>query len=358
MIKDRLLKIKVVEYFVDNFWYPQMEVNMLSKHRISNVPKLITDVDVLGMYPDISGSLHPILGDCKTLKGQSPISRSLWMKGLMDYIGSKKGLIVLSKDIEKEHQITSSLLDIQLLSEADFGLYSKATTNQSITIISALKDIECWDKLFEVDKRFPVLKTFLDFSKTQFWNESSSNYQLRSSLAILRENKGEFNPSNPLHLATVLNHFSIVAIALNNIIVTLFNRYLTPKSKEELNNDLKVFIYGGIENYEFLNNLRNRFSGNPVPEKELTLPEWDMFLELIRLVFEQPKVFSYVPIYLKEISFHFLADGDKSRFSLAPTLVRNEPQLSNYASRLSSYLCKAANLPPEFNEIYSGMLIL
>ncbi|RZJ75290.1 MAG: hypothetical protein EOO47_19930 [Flavobacterium sp.] len=352
MIKDRLLKIKLVEYFVRSFWYPQMEVNILSKHRISNTPKVITDVDVLGLFPDPTGSLKKILGDCKTLKNQSPIARSLWMKGLMEYFDSTKGLIILSKNVEKEHQLTSSVLDIQLLSDADFTLYSKATADYKISFESALTEIDNWDKLFEIEKKFPPLRKFLEFSRTQFWNEATSNYQLRTAIAILREHKGEFNPSNRLHLSAVLNHFSLVAIALSNLVNTLFNRYLAPKSKDELNADLKVLIYGGIENYDFLNTLRHRFSAHTVPEKDLTLPEWELFLELIRLSFEQPKVFMLLPLYLKEIAFQFLTD-DTKHYSYSDILMSKEPQLSNFSVRISQYLTKASGLPPEFHELYA-----
>lgn len=356
MIKDRLLKIKLIEYFIKCFWYPQMEVNVLSKQRVSSIPKIITDIDVIGVVPDAMGHLKIILGDCKTLKNQSPISRSLWMKGLMDYMESDKGVIILSKEIEKEHQLTSSELNIQLLSEKDFDIYSKATADYSSTGESALANIDNWDLFFEIDKIFPRLKDILDFSRTKFWNESSSNHQLRAGLSILKIHKGELNPDNKLHLSVVLNHFSLMALSLNQIIITLFNRYLNTKSKEELNNDLKVIIYGGIENYDFLNGLRKRFVGADIAEKDLTLPEWDTFIEFIRLTFVNPRGFINVPLLFKEIAFNFL-DVDPIRNNYSSRIIRKDNHTTNFAIRLSEYFSKACNLPPEFHDNFTKAIV-
>lgn len=354
MIKDRMLKIKVVEYYIRNYWYPQMEVEVLSKHRISSAPKFITDIDVLGLVPDSTGLFKKVLGDCKTLKNQSPIARSLWMKGLMEYCDAATGIIILTKAIEKEHQLSSSILNVQLLSEEDFDLYARTTSIQDHPFESALGRIENWDRFFEIESRFPNLKSFLEYSKINFWNQTDANQQLRSGISILRQNKGEFDPSNTLHLAGVLNHISLIAIALNNIIWVLLNKYLAPRSKEELNEDLKILIYGGKENYEFLNNLRKKFAASSVNDQELTLPEWDLFLEVIRLSFEQPRVYNVLPLYLKEIAFGFL-DPKQSDLSYSKTLISLNPQVTNFAIRLSEYVVKSTGLPKEFLEIFNNV---
>jgi len=356
MIKDRNLKIKLIEYFVRRFWYPHMEVNVLSQNQITHAPKLITDIDVLGLAPGITGEFQSIIGDCKTLKGQSPITRALWMKGLMDYFHSDKGIIILTKDIEKEHQLTSNVLNVQIFSETDFDIYSKATADYIIPINSALTKIDNWDLFMEIDKRFPKLKPLSDFARTDFWNEKSSNYQIRSGLFVLKSLKGEVNPANNLHLSLVLNHYSLIAIGLNEIVIRLFSRYISLRSKDDLSNDLKVIIYGGIENYEFLNELRKRFSGTTPTEKELSLPEWDAFVELVRLAFENPVNFNTLPLYLKELSFCYLTEKPES-YNYAKIIIGRDKFTSNFALRLSEYLNKACGLPPEFNEVFTRAIV-
>lgn len=356
MIKDRNLKIKVVEYFLSRGWYPHMEVNVLSQNQISSSPKLVTDIDVLGLAPEVTGKYQIILGDCKTLKGQSPITRALWMKGLMEYFGAKKGIILLSKDIEKEHQLTADTFDVLLFSEEDFDFYSKATSDFGSFSRSALSDIENWDKFVEIEKRFERLKPLSDFARTDFWNSKNSNFQVRSGLALLRSLKGEVNPGHKLHLSIVLHHYSLIAIALNQIVIQLFTRYVSLKSKDDLSNDLKIIIYGGIENYEYLNELRRKFIGNSSVEKDLSLPEWDSFVELIRLSFENPINFHALPLYLKELSFCFLSQ-DAKIYNYANSINAKDKFTSTFALRLSQYLNKACQLPPEFDEIYSKAIV-
>lgn len=356
MIKDRNLKIKVVEYFLCRGWYPHMEVNVLSQNQISSTPKLVTDIDVLGLAPEVTGKYQVILGDCKTLKGQSPITRALWMKGLMEYFGAKKGIILLSKDIEKEHQLTADTFDVQLFSEEDFDFYSKATADYNNLIRSALADIDNWDLFVDIEKRFEKLKPLSDFARTNFWNSKNSNFQVRSGLALLKSLKGELNPVNNLHLAIVLHHYSLIAIALNQIIIQLFTRYVSLKSKDDLSNDLKIIIYGGIENYEYLNELRKKFIGNAYADQELSLPEWDMFVELIRLAFQNPINFNVLPLYLKEIAFCFLSKQPKA-YSFSESINKKDKFTSTFALRLSQYLRKACQLPPEFDEVYSKAIV-
>ncbi|QQT56126.1 hypothetical protein I6I98_13030 [Sphingobacterium multivorum] len=355
MMQDRSLKIKVIEYFVRRGWYPHMEVNVLSQTQISSAPKLVTDIDALGLAPDVTGRFQTILGDCKTLKGQSGISRVLWMKGLIEYFGAQKGLILLIKNIEKDHQLTANALDVQLFSESDFDFYSKATADYLSTLNSSLIDGLHWDSFMEIDKRFPRLRSLVEYARTQFWNDRISNNQVRSGLSTLRELKGELDPANKLHLSIVLHHYSLLAISLNQIIADLFTRF-SLKTKEDLSSDLKVIIYGGIANYQYLNDLRRRFSGNTAIDKELSLPEWDLFVELIRLAFESPMSFNVLALYLKELSFCFLSP-EPNKYTFAKEISNKDKYTTTFAVKLSEYLNKACGLPPEFHEIYSKIFV-
>jgi hypothetical protein len=354
MIQDRALKIKLLNYYIHKYWYPQLEVDILSKQRLSSNRKLITDVDVLALFPDATGQYSILLGDCKTLKNQSPISRTLWMKGLMDYVEADNAIILLSKKVEKEHQLTSNHLGVQLLSEEDFDIYSKHTANYLIGIKSALADGEHWEKLFGGKTIFPKLEKLMEFSKSNFWNEPSSHNQLRSAIINLREHKSELNPANPLHLAITLNHFSLVAIALGDIINKTFSRYLLPASKEDLDKDLKAIIWGGIENYNYLNELRHKFSEKPIGENDLALPQWQKFIELVRHGLESPHSFHMLSLYLKEIAFTYLSNQQDHNY--AEMIKQKDKYVTVFALNLSNYLVTACGIPNEFGEMFMKRL--
>jgi len=348
--KDRALKMSLIRYFISRNIYPHLEVNVLSKQRISNKPKLVTDVDVVGLYPDSFGQFELVLGDCKTLSGVSPISRTLWLKGLMDYTGAIRGMIILSKEVEKEHQLTASDLNIQLLSDNDFHIYSRHTTDTTVRILSAIANQKAWDRYFETSQRYTTLRPLQDFSDTGFWNETSPANRFRQILYNLRKYRGELNPEREQHLGFVLNLYSLAAIAFNDIINKIFNRYLLPNNFEELDNDLKVMLWGGIENYEYYNELRKRVQVESTGTGDLTLPEWSRFIEFVRTVLEHPRELNFVPLLLKETAFKFFAEPNT--YDYGQYLSKASQYNGTFSIRLSDYLTKAAGLPMEFHAAF------
>lgn len=348
MIQDRMLKANLLEYYTKRFWYPQLEVNILSKQRLSNTKKLVTDVDALGLFNDATGYFRMVVGDCKTLKNTSPITRVLWMKGLMAYLNAPKGIILLSKSVEKEHQLTASTLDIQLLSDTDFPVFSKNTADYIVDLRSALSNIDNWDIFFGVSSRYPNLRPFLEYSQTQFWNEQNYSYQLRSGIYVLKSLKGEINPSNNLHQSVILNHFSLIALALHNIAIQIFSQYLVPSDKQDLDQDLRIIIYGGIENYSFLNDLRKKFTQDATTE-DLKLPEWDKLVEFVRLILNNPLSFADVSLLLKEISFKQLSQTS-SDCNYASAIAKRNKFVTTYCLRHVDYLCHATGVPKDLKD--------
>lgn len=355
MIKDRLLKEQLLKYFVRRNWYPELEINVISKQRLSKIKKLITDIDVIGAYPDSTGKFKTIIGDCKTLKGVSPISRVLWLKGLMSYFEAEKGVILLTKSIEKEHQFNASILDIQLMTDSDFSIFAKNSADYINPPISSLEEIANWEAFFLIFSRFPALKPYELFCNTDFWNDKVNSSQLRSGLVLMRETMGEIDPGNNFHLSVILNHLSLLAISLQNIVMQIFNRYSVPNNQLDLDEDLKLIIYGGLENYEFMNSLRKKFANNMQTE-DLQLPSWREFIELVRLLLESPLLFSDVPLLLKELSYTLLSK-DKIRYTKASAIIARNKQVQNYAVRHIDYFCKATKAPSELNKTLSSIAL-
>ena len=153
--------------------------------------------------------------------------------------------------------------------------------------------------------------------------------------------------------SSVLNHFSLIAIPLNDIIIKIFNRYLLPKSKQELEEDLKMIIWGGIENYNYLNDLRSRFVN--ADNSPLSLPKWDLFIEFVRSCLEEPLALNYLPLFFKEIAYNFIEPNPSYKY--ASDLANKNPYVVSHSIRLIDYLVKATSLPPEFNEIFTEKIL-
>jgi len=357
--KDRGIKLRLIRYFLSRQWYPFMEVDIYSREGVSKSRKLITDIDVIALFPSITGKLEPILGDCKTLKNQSPIARALWMRGLMACISAKQGLIVLEKNIEKDHKSVANDLDVNLLSLSDFENFASKTSNQYNELNSALSIGENWDNYFNIPSKFPKLNSAIEYSKRNFWNQPGPNTRLRHTLAVLKEFKSELNPDHELHIALLLDIVSLFAIALNEVVCSTFNQYLVPVSKDELSDELKVILWDGIENYNYWNDLRKRLFNQEEPSvSDLSLPEWNSFIQLVRNCLDEPMATSLAPLILKEVAFEFLTEDTKrSSLTFSKKLVNENPQAARFAILTLEYICKVAKLPPEFYEIGSTRLI-
>lgn len=359
IIKDRNLKLKLVKYFVLRRWYPQMEVDILLREGISTTKKVITDIDVMGLCTSPFANLIPVLGDCKTLKSQSPINRALWMKGLMDLTGAMSGIIILEKKIEGDHKLTANDLNVTLLSDKDFDMYSRSTANYLEDIKSALCIGENWDKYFEIKYKFPNLESIVSYAKSGFWNEKSGSVRIRHLISHLKSVRNEFNPENQLHISVFLDIASLFAIALNEVICNIFNQYLLPNSKEQLEKELRVIIWGGLENYNYWNQLRKKVIKNDNFENtELSLPEWNIFLQLVRSCLDNPYETSITPLLIKEIAFEYITEDDiRKELTYSRKLAIANSHASRYAILIIDYLCKAIKLPPEFNQIITSRLM-
>ena len=69
-----------------------MEAEIYFSEGVSSQKKVVTDLDTVALIPSEFGEMSLLIGDCKTLKNQSPISRSFWLSGLMGLLKADRGL--------------------------------------------------------------------------------------------------------------------------------------------------------------------------------------------------------------------------------------------------------------------------
>jgi len=122
-----------------------MEAEVYFSEGVSMQRKVVTDLDTIALIPSSFGELSLLIGDCKTLKNQSPISRAFWLSGLMNLLKAKRGLVLLTKESERDHKQLASNINVTLLSERDFEVYASKTCINYKSIDSALCCGNIWD---------------------------------------------------------------------------------------------------------------------------------------------------------------------------------------------------------------------
>jgi len=363
-MQDRGQKSQALQYSIAKRWFPQLELVVYPKIGTANKDKPLTDIDVLSLVPDEFEAFRTVLIDCKTRKNESPIARALWLRGLMDQLDAARGISILKKkNIEDDHRYAASKLGIILLAESEFDEYQKSTSRVELPFISNASNIDFWDDYLSINKRFPSLTNACDFVFSGFWMCQSSSESCRKTISILKEIKGELNPDTQHHMFLVGDLCALFMISISKITSAVFTAYLKPDDRDKLSSALLLQLYGGREAYDYRNKIWNlvqkqtnndaksEISGNSFPS--LAPPEWDNFIEFIRNCLETPIETAKAPLLLRELAFSRLAQGN----DFAEVLARESPHAARLAMAGIEYLCKAAQLPPEFGENYINMLM-
>jgi hypothetical protein len=312
--------------------------------------KLITDIDVLAFRPTSDLRWELVLGDCKTLKGQSPANRSLWLRGLMDHFSASSGVIILQRKqtIENDHKLFAASLQIHLIDEEEFNRYDKAIIYPSGSSKYPIS-VDLINEFLVSCKKYEALNRFCEYINKLVWNEENRFDLLRKVIGETIFIAQEIDPEKKEHLALILDTSGIFAIGLAECVGKIFNQYLQPKTHSQLDEALKILIWGGKSQYHFIADLRRRLLEAKGHSEELdnplSLPEWDRFIQLVRNMLENPSLSFSVPQMLRLAAFDIYSEKE-----FLPYVRKQDTLLVKYAMLTASYFCRAANLPPQVRE--------
>ena len=341
-MKDAKQKAQLYNHFIARGWYALTEIPVFYKGAVFANRRLITDVDVLALRPSQGLEWELVLGDCKTLKDHSPANRAVWLRGLMAHFSARSGVVLLKrKPIDQDHKLFASSFGVTLLDEDEFEHYDR-----SLIYPAGSKGFESNLKAHQLIRnlplKYPRLLPFTDYLFAAAWNEGDFLSVLRRVIGEARGVANEIDPKNPAHMALILEAGGIFAIGLAHCVGIIFNQFLQFESPAKLDEGLKLLIWGGRTQYEFIAKLRNDMiaSKGKVAETSLTLPEWDRFLELIREMLEYPAISFQVPQLL-----HEAAGCVMSGSNFLPAARQSQLLLLKYAMQTMKYVCRAGKLP-------------
>ena len=396
MNQDREQKRAALRYAVAKRWFPQLELNVSTFITLSRSPTNITDVDVFAAVPDDLVGFRSVVIDCKTRKGESPISRAMWQKGLMARLNADYGICVLRvPKILADHRYTAAQFGVALVAEREFDAFASATAPAYHLPLGAIAELEVWDKYFSVGSQFPRLAKAVEFSRSGFWMSDSAAEACIRAVFLMTSLRPELDPEKREHLALVADITSLFLHALARIVVRIFAAYLQPGAKNELSTALLLFLYGGRSSYDHLNRIRRMITQvGPTPSaaaakgateqngivssgesesdanpsqtpdqarpRDLALPEWDRFVEFVRQMLDAPLEVARAPLFMREVGWTVLAGNGASSTgasTFAHQLATSSPQGARFALLGLTYLCRAASLPKEFKDELGSRVI-
>lgn len=359
MLQDRDQKQKALALSLANRWFPQLEVDVQPSRAVRDKAPTVTDLDVFSSIPDQFNGYRTVIFDCKTKVRESPINRALWMSGLLKRLSADQGICVLKKDaIELDHRLFATRLNVIILAEDEFDLYTQATAHNYSMKVGNIAEMAIWEQFFEISTKFARLGPPVNFTRSNYWMIDDAAEACRKTLSQLRACHPELDPARAEHIALFLDLCALFARSLAIAVCHIFKAYLHPANQADLSEALLVMLYGGWEAYDYRNELYKRFKANPqdkIVAADLSLPEWDRFLQLTRQLLDAPTEAQKVPLILREVGFSFLS-ADNAR-AFAKTLCAESPQAARFSLLVVDYLSKASKLPPEFGKIVDSALL-
>lgn len=358
-MKDRDQKKKALQYCVSKRWFPQLEVDVQPVRALARRSALMTDIDVLAAMPDDFGGFRQVVIDCKTLSRESPVNRSLWLRGVLERMGADFGICVLSKrSIEVDHKLMASRLGVVLLAEDEFDIFARATSEQYDAATGHTGSIVAWERFVAMKDKYPALTRAVEFGRSGYWMHGEAGEVCRKTIASLQEVRGELDPAKPEHLALVADFTALFARTLALLSSYLFRAYLHPKTQHDLEEAAKVLLYGGRDAYEHRNQLYRLLKEKTIAEGaigDLALPEWSRFVQLVRQLLDAPPAVACAPLILRELAFaQVLGSAD---LEFARTLCTESAQAGRFCVLILSYFVKAARLPTEFSSQLEALLL-
>jgi hypothetical protein len=346
-VKDAGQKELLYRHFRARGWYALIEVPVYNRGGESGNKYQITDIDVFALRPSPDLRWEAVIGDCKTKKGESPANRVLWARALMDQFGATSGIVLLRRDpkkaIEPDHKLFAQKLGIALIEEPDFEVYDRAmlypsgsaTTSESAAALQSIRMGTC--------ERFPKLSPLYDYIKERAWNEPDHFMLLRNSIGHGLKVRSEIDPGRDDHLAFVLEAAGVFAVALATCVGIVFHQYLQTNQRQALDGALKTIMWGGREQYDYISGIWAKLveaKGGAEEHRDVSLPAWNTFLQLVRSHTDAPHFSFQIPQLLRVAALDIMG----SRPFLA-SLGSPDPMLLKLGMLTASYYIEACRLP-------------
>jgi hypothetical protein len=307
MNRDSGQKDRIYRHFRHQGWYALLEVPVYHRRGYEQKPKVVTDIDVLGIRPSDDLTWEFIVGDCKTKKNESPANRVLWVRGLMEQFRATRALVLLKQDsgIERDHMLFAESHRVTLLEESGFDAFDRcinypAGSKEFPESCDTLKSIR-----EGVPRQYVTLAPLAEFMNRDAWNEGDLISVMRKSIGAGRGVRREVNPAKVSQLGFIIEATSVFAVGLAACVGTIFHQYLLTNDGAALDHGLKVLIWGGRANYEQVAGLRKQLleaRNIPADVSGLALPEWPTFLQLVRSFLVAPKLAFTTPQLLRSVA--------------------------------------------------------
>lgn len=349
--KDKFQKQRAIRFCVANDLLPYLEVKVLNDKDISDDKSTLTDIDVMGIEISNRSDTRRIIFDCKTLK-TSPINRAFWAAGLAKYTSSSEAFLILERRPLDSHRLSAIKINVRIF---DTNLFDKYAESQSIDYLDKTPysvDIEAWYHyllIFEKNKKIEDLGEYINSFIPLAKDHSKI---LRGILAIARKYKGELDPEKSDHMAVYSAIVMSLCLTLSSIASELSEVFDPESTRTKFEDVVKYYIWGGRDSFLIRKKMQDILVKNNEylqPHAEIELANWSDFLELLRLILQEPSRLALCCIPMREISLSYLCTPNIESDKFIAKRLNRSNRIRQFIFKVSSYLVNATGLPTDFD---------
>lgn len=266
----------------------------------------------------------------------------------MGQFGAVRAVVLLKQDngIERDHMLFAHVHGVTLIEERMFSSFDRCLIYPGGSQDFPEPANTLLDLRERVPAQYPTLAPLAEYINKEAWNERDLMAMMRKCLGAARLVRREVDPAKVDHLAFVLEAAGVFSVGLAACVGTIFHQHLLTNNPVELDDGLKILIWGGRENYEHLDGLRKQYieakAGN-TEDGGLTLPEWNQFLQLVRSFLAAPKLTFQVPQLLRHLAVDLISRNQNSLQTYGPA----DLMLLKLSMNAASYFAAAAGFPPD-----------
>jgi len=355
--KDIHQKESAIRFCILTGSLPFLEVNVENRRELSDTATVITDIDVLGVFVDASGTSRRIIFDCKTLGKTSPINRAFWAAGLMRYVSCNEAFVILRKKATEAHRLSAKDINVHLYSEKQFSNYSESYSLDFNTDYCYSTNVDNWITHTSIYDRNSGFEKFGQFLNSEIPLESDSARGIKRLLSALHKGKGEFNPDKEAHSAIFYHVVMVFSYLMAKAVHDLKAIIDFDAKKEDFEKLLRYYIWGGREAFSQKQKMSQLFASNntSLACSDPELREWELFVELVRKLLDSPVNVFKCCFPLREISIRNIVTKDDAKDIYLAKSIASNNRIRQFASSQAKYLVKAAQLPSEFDSNLSNV---
>lgn len=326
---------------------PFLEVLVRSATELADTSEVITDIDVLGVEFVYEGDLRRLLFDCKTATKLSPVNRAFWARGLCDYTGCDEAIVLLKTAAVHNHRISALKFGVDLHDVNSFKNLGTTFDPEFSKLVHYQSSLDRWFSAQDSYTSWDWALELLDLSSNVTPVTEVPWTVFRKFIAVLRDIRGQFDPSKPAHVSLFLYAMSSMFVLWSTMGRDIRRFYDPALDKTKFERVLRYYIWGGRESFEIRKQLHERSTRDQVGATALELPAWDRLVDFVGLLIASPKDIFNCSYVCREFAMRTVTGADELLDrNISKSLDANR-RVRQFVLSLSDYLGAAANLPKD-----------